>query len=325
MERASKVQNSLDSQPILLPEDETGELVLFAVLLQVVVPVFLVIGVGILLGYTLKLDAGPLNRASLYGAMPALVFITLTRSELTLQNTTVLLSGNLVFLLLMGLLAWSFSRSLAARSRRGFIATSLFGNAANMMLPVTLFAFGESGLERALVLYVFTSVIFFTVGPLIFSGSANLREVGKVVMRLPVIWAAILGLMFNLYGWPLPIALGRGLELLGNAAIPIVLLTLGLQIQKSGLVVPQPINWFGASFKLALGPLVGYVAALVVGAKGMDLAVLTLLAAMPPAVNNFILAYELGGDVEEVAGTVILGTVAALGSLSVVVWFFGAS
>lgn len=298
---------------------------MFAVLLQVVTPVFLVIGVGVLLGYTFRLDAGPLNRAALYGAMPALVFITLTRSELTLQNTTVLLSGNLVFLLLMGVLAWFFSRSLAARSRQGFIATSLFGNAANMMLPVTLFAFGEAGLERALILYVFTSAIFFTVGPLIFSSSANLREVGQVVLRLPVIWAALAGLMFNLFGWPLPTALGRGLELLGNAAIPIVLLTLGLQIQRSGLVALQPINWFGASFKLALGPVVGYVAALTVGARGMDLAVLTLLASMPPAVNNFILAYELGGDAEEVARTVILGTIAALGSLSVVVWFFGVS
>ena len=297
---------------------------MISTLIQVVIPVFMVITIGTILGYTVKLDPATLNRAALYGAMPALVFVTLTRSDLTLQNATVLLSGNVAFLSLMGVLAWLFSKRLTASSRQGFIATSLFGNAANMMLPVTLFAFGEEGLERALVLYVFTSVIFFTLGPLIFQGSTNLRKVGKLVVRLPVIWAAILGLLFNLSGWTLPLAAGRGLELLGNAAIPLVLLTLGLQIQKSGLLTPRPVNWFGAAFKLALGPVIGYMAALIVGAEGLDLAVLTLLAAMPPAVNNFILAYELGGNVEEVARTVILATIGALGSLSVVVWFFGA-
>lgn len=297
---------------------------MISILLQVVIPVFFVIAVGFVLAATFKLDPPSLNRIALYGAMPALVFVTLIHSELTLEDATILLSGNLLFLVAMGALAWLLSQGLAASSRRGFIATSVFGNAANMMLPVSLFAFGEEGLHRALILYVFSAVIFFTLGPLVFRGSGSaVIETGRAIIKLPVIWAAVFGLGLNLAGWTPPAAADRGLELLGNAAIPMVLLALGLQIQRSGMIAPQPVNWLGAVFKLAIGPAVGYFAALLVGAEGLDLAVLTLLAAMPPAVNNFILAHEFGGNAEEVAKTVILGTVGAFASLSVVVWLLG--
>lgn len=290
------------------------------ILLNVVVPAFVVIAAGMVLGRTLQLELTSLNRAALYGAVPALVFTTLATTELGTSSVSVLVGGQLLFLLTMTLLAHLVSGRLTGPARRGFIATSLFGNSANMMLPVTLFAFGEAGLERALVLFVLSSVILYTFGPLVLGGS-SWRELPLAgVLRLPVIWAALAGIGLNLLGVTLPAGVMRGLGLLGDAAIPLVLLVLGVQMQRTGLMRPTPVNWAGTGFKLVVGPLVGYAVAWTLGARGLDLAVLTLLAAMPPAVNTFMLALEFGGDAEEIARTVMLATFSALFTVSVVVW-----
>jgi len=294
------------------------------ILLNVVVPAFVVIAAGMILGRTLQLELTSLNRAALYGAVPALVFTTLATTELGTSSVSVLVGGQLLFLLTMTLLAHLVSGRLTGPARRGFIATSLFGNSANMMLPVTLFAFGEAGLERALVLFVLSSVVLYTFGPLVLGGSSSWRELPFAgVLRLPVIWAALAGISFNLLGVTLPAGVMRGLGLLGDAAIPLVLLVLGVQMQRTGVMRPTPVNWAGTGFKLVVGPLVGYTVAWALGARGLDLAVLTLLAAMPPAVNTFMLALEFGGDAEEVARTVTLATFSALFTVSVVVWLLG--
>lgn len=294
------------------------------VLLNVVVPVFIVIAVGMILGRTLQLELTSLNRTALYGAVPALVFTTLATTELGTANVRVLVGGQILFLLTMALVARFVSGHLEGATRRGFIATSLFGNSANMMLPVTLFAFGEAGLERALVLFVLSSVALYIFGPLVLVGGKTWRELPLTsALRLPVIWAALAGIGLNLLDVTLPAGVMRGLGLLGDAAIPFVLLALGVQMQRAGVMRPTAINWAGASFKLVVGPLVGYTVAWTVGARGLDLAVLTLLAAMPPAVNTFMLALEFGGDAEEIARTVTLATFSALFTVSVVVWLLG--
>ena len=291
---------------------------MITILSEVVLPAFIVVGSGLLLGRAFTIDLAALNRVALYAAVPALVFSSLSTSNVSLGNVGVLLSANALFLAGMGVVAWIAALPLARATRRGLMATSMFGNAANIMLPVTLFAFGDEGLQRALVLYVFSAVALFTLGPFVLGarGGASRRRFLVSVLRLPVLWAAMLGAAVNLLGWGVPLPLERGVGLLGNAAIPIVLITLGLQIQRTGLRAPSYANLLGAGLKLFLGPLVGFAAGWLLGARDLDLAVLTLLAAMPPAVNTFMLALEFGTDGEEVARTVILSTLLAIASIT---------
>lgn len=206
-----------------------------AALFNVLLPVFVVLAAGAVLGRTLRLEIAPLNRLALYGAVPALVFSSLATTALAAADIGVLVAGQLLFLLTIALAALACSRLLEGAKRRAFVATSLFGNAGNMMLPLALFAFGEAGLERALVLFVLSSVVLFSCGPLVLAPSRGFRELPLGgVLRLPVLWAALLGLTCNALGALPPAGVMRGLELLGDAAIPLVLLVLGLQIGSAG-------------------------------------------------------------------------------------------
>ncbi len=291
---------------------------MISILFGVVLPAFIVVASGVVLGRAFTIDLSALNRVALYAAVPALVFSSLSSSDVSFGDVGVLLGANALFLLAMGVVAWLVASPFERATKRGLVATSMFGNAANIMLPVTLFAFGDEGLQRALVLYVFSAVALFTLGPLVLgarSGASRRRFLASV-LRLPVLWAALLGAAVNALGVSVPLSLERGVALLGSAAIPVVLITLGLQIQRTGLRAPSPANLLGAGLKLAIGPLVGFATGWLVGARDLDLAVLTLLAAMPPAVNTFMLALEFGSDGEEVARTVILSTFLAIASLT---------
>jgi predicted permease len=285
-----------------------------------VVPAFVVITIGILLGPKVASGIAIINRLALYAAVPALVFSSLLASELTLAGAVRLLAGHGLFISVMYLLARVVSSHYPSGVRRAFVATSVFGNAANLMLPITLFTLGEVALERAILLYVFVTIVLYTLGPLVLAGREGLgsRNAGDL-LRLPVVWAAVAGVALNLLGWELPTGLSRGFDLLSGAAIPLVLLVLGIQIYRSGLNVPDRASVSAAFFKLLAGPVVGYGAAFLIGARGLDLAVLTLLAAMPPAVNTLILAIEFGGDTDQVAKTLVLATLGSLLSLTAVI------
>lgn len=290
-------------------------------LFNVVLPAFLVMGVGILLSRFFKPDVTALNRVALYATVPALVFNSLSNTALSLNSVGRLILAYLVFLAVMLLLSWLLSWRFEAKSRRGVMATSTYANSANLLLPVSLFAFGDTGLERALVIYVITTVAMFTTAPIVLTGGIKNGLSIKKLLGLPVIWASLLGIAFNLFNWSIPLGLSRGVEILSQAAIPMVLLILGMHIQRSGLTMPKAVNWFGTLFKLLLGPVIAYLIGLMLALKGLDLAVLTLVGAMPPAINNFMLALEFEADADSVAKTVVLSTVLALLSISIIVTF----
>lgn len=296
---------------------------LLAALFNVVFPAFIVIGVGAVVGYTLRLEVTPLNRLGLYATTPALVFSSLSNTEVGVGNVGRLLAAFVLMLVVMLGISSLASYRLSPSSRRGVIASSLFVNSANLMLPVTLFALGEAGVERAIILYIATTMLLYLVGPIIFAQGLPWDKRMRSVVALPVVWAALLALLMNILGWSFPVGVMRGVDLLAGAAIPIVLLVLGMQIQRTGLAAPSGINWLAAGLKLLVGPVVAFVASRVVGLSGIDLAVMTLFGSMPPAVMVFMLALEFSDSAEEVARTVVVSTLCALVTISIIVTLLG--
>ena len=290
------------------------------ILLNSVAPAFLLILVGYLVGPLVLPGLVSINRLTLYVAVPALVLVSLSEAEVSLAGAFTLLRGHALYLLVMFVLASLLAARLAPPERRALVATGMFVNSANLMLPISLFTLGEEGFVRAVVLYVFVTILLFTLGPLVLAGREGFTKRSPLdLLKLPVIWAALLGLALNLFEVTPPLGLWRGLTLLSNAAIPLVLLILGLQVRRSGLRWPRATSLAAAGFKLLLGPLVGYGAGWLLGARGLDLAVLTLHAAMPPAVNNLLLALEFGGDTDQVAETLVVATALSLLTITVVV------
>ena len=292
---------------------------LISALLNVIVPVALVAGTGFVLGRRLTLDQDTVARLSLYALTPALAFDTILNARIAVGEALTL---TLAFLLTWAVtlaVSWLVARRWDDRTRRSVMASSTIWNSGNLGLPIALFAFGQSGLERALVVFLVGVIGTYILGPAVYNSGAGWRGSLKAILGLPVLWAALAALLWRLSGVGVPLGLERGVHLMAQATLPLVLLSLGLQLGAAGRLSITPPMLFASGVRLILGPLSAFGICLLIGLHGQPLAVLVLSASMPTAVNALLLAREYGSDAQTVAGVVLLTTLGALVTVTAVV------
>ncbi len=290
------------------------------VLLPAIAPIALIVLAGFIAGCTLGLDKLTLARLSLYILLPALIASSVYGITLSPRNVAALVLGFCLTSMVLYALVYGLCQ-LTQRTpiqRQTLLATTLFANTGNLGLPFITFSLGEAGLERAIVYLVSSSILIATVGPTLLKGEG--LAVGlRVTLRLPVFWALLAGLGLQLLQWSLPLRLDDGLQLLGSAAIPVALLTLGMQLAQTAFRLTWAV-FIAAGLRLLLGPTVALGVAYWLGLQGQDLQVLVLQAAMPTAVNTYIWVTEFGGDADLVARSIVLSTLLSAFTLPSLLW-----
>lgn len=290
------------------------------VLISAVLPIALVALCGAWVGHAFPLDLKTLARTNIYVLLPALVLTGVYGSSVAASNAAGIVVGFLLNCVVLYAIATVLGRTLKLPSdtRKSLVATTLLANSGNIGLPFVLFALGEAALERAVIYLIASAIFMASIGPVFLKGE-GLRAGVKVTLNLPVFWATLAGLLLQSFAWSVPTALDKALSLLSGAAIPIALLTLGIQLSRTRLNF-GPYEIFAACLRLFVSPLTAYGMGRLIGLSGLELDVLVMQSAMPVAVNTLIWVTELGGDTVRVARTIVLSTVMSLGSLPVVLW-----
>ncbi|MEL6352841.1 MAG: AEC family transporter [Cyanobacteria bacterium J06627_28] len=290
------------------------------VLVDAVLPIALVALSGVCLGKAFRIDLSTLAKISIYALLPALVITGVYDSSLGLGVTLRIL---LVFLLNCAVLysiaiACGHRLKLPADVRKSLVATTLLANTGNIGLPFVLFSVGEAGLARAIVYLVISALFLAGFGPVFLKGE-GLKVGLKVTLTLPVLWATLGGLALQVFALQVPTAIDRALSLMGEAAIPIALLTLGIQLSQIRFHVGL-YELLAAGLRLGVSPITAYGIGRVVGLEGIDLTVVVLQSAMPVAVNTLIWVTEFGGDTVRVARSIVVTTLLSFVSLPTVLW-----
>ncbi len=287
--------------------------------LAVVIPVFLIAGVGFLYakrklsshGAVPNIDG--LNTIVLDIVAPLLVFTALADKGFDIVAQRWLIVGGLMVVAGSGLAAWLVA-TWRGYSIRAFVPPAMFNNCGNMGLPLAVFAFGHEGLMAAIALFTASNLLHLTLGIKILSPGANIWQ----VLRTPLTMGMVLGLLSNATGVHLPQPIFEGLKLLGQAAIPMMLFMLGVRMAQS------KIEGFGAGFVCAiLNPVAGMAAAygayclLPISAK--EFAYVLMFASLPPAVFNALLAIQYKADAQQTLSAVVWGHVLSLISVPLAV------
>lgn len=278
----------------------------------VVLPVALVALVGALVGRFLRVDQTAVARLSLYALTPALALDTLLHTQVAAGDALRVVGAYLGTVAVMAVIARGVAAPYKALTRRSVMAAVCIGNNGNFGLPISLFALGQAGFEYSLLVFLASLVVTFTLGPSLYGGGAGARATLRSVLRLPAVWCVVLALALRSLNLALPTGLDRGVHLLSQATLPMVLLSLGLQIGMGGAPRLTAPVWSATALRLLAGPVVALAVAWGLGARGVQLQALVLSAAMPTAVNAFLLAREYAADVETVAATVVTTTLASL-------------
>jgi predicted permease len=288
-------------------------------LFNTVFPVALVVLSGYLLGKRVPVDLPTLSRLTVYLLVPALIFDAMYRASFTREGVLGLTLGFLLTYLGLYLFVALLGRLLRLSQEAGksLVISALFPNSGNMGLSLAYFALGEAGLGLAVVYFILSSALMFGLGPAFIRGGGVLEGL-RFTLRLPLFYALLLrglGVVF-------PFRLEEGVRLMGQAAIPVLLLTLGMQMAKT----PFRLGAFeltASTLRLLLAPLFAYLVGLLLGLSRLEHQVLVLQSATPIAVNAFLLSQEFGKDAAHMARSVVVSTFLAFLTVPLVLLLIG--
>ena len=169
------------------------------------------------------------------------------------------------------------------------------------------FAFGEAGFGYAVVVFAMMAIYSFTFGIWLVAGGGSPLK----VLKEPIVAATILGALFLWQGWETPTFLTNALGLVGDMAIPIMLITLGVAVAR---LTPAhlPLSIILSALKVVVCVGAAALIAQWFGLESTAAAVLIVQIATPVAVTSYLLAEKYGADADAVAGLVVASTVMSL-------------
>ncbi|QHQ36874.1 AEC family transporter [Algicella marina] len=285
--------------------------------LQIVAPVFFLAAIGfawVKAGFEYRVQF--VTRLAMTLSVPCLIFVALVETEIdpkALRDTAI---ATLVAYSVLGAVLFGICR-LARLDVRTFWAPLTFGNTGNLGLPLALFAFGSEGFGFAVVIFAIMAVLSFTIGIYAVSGGGSLMN----VVKEPIVGATLLGGVFLVMDWSLPQWSMNTLDLIGQIAIPLMLITLGVAISRlqPGAVLRASVL---SVVKLVLCFAIAYWAGLQFGLGPVALAVLVLQVSTPVAVTSYMLAEKYEADSTEVAGLVVVSTLLCVFAIPVILALF---
>jgi malonate transporter and related proteins len=298
---------------------------------NLILPVFAVIVTGWLAGtsgYLPRSLSGQIVQFAYNVAMPALVFLTISKSPRdALLNWRFLAAfggaTTIIFFAVMGIALIGMRRGLASSAMAGTAASMT--NTGFVALPILKALYGAPGVVPAAIATAFIAVAMFPVVIVLleFGGregtkTANARQLLTTILINPVMISTILGLGWSIIGLPLPTAAGTYAGIFADALTPCALFSIGL-----GLTLGDLKGFLGAStlltiVKLLLMPLMSYGLAIACGLDHLYTVAAVVCSGVPTAKTAYMLSGEYRIEEAVVASTISISTLASI--VTLLVW-----
>jgi hypothetical protein len=294
-----------------------------AVVVTALMPVFLLIVLGVILKRTLmRLDTQwhGLERLTYYILFPALLIQTLVKADLSKVPVAGVGGALLVSALAMSILCLVLRPLLLRWKIDGPAFSSIFQGAIRwqtyVALSVCASLYPDIGLALASVAMVAIIPLVNVLSVAVLAHYAaperqSVRAIVMTVLRNPLIWACVIGLVINVLHIPLPRIWHAVADALGNSSLAIGLLVTGAGLHLEGLFRPSAGAMLGVVFKLLLMPILAVALAIAFGLSGPNLVIVTACAAVPSSPSAYVLARQMGGDAPLLAQIITLQTILA--------------
>ncbi|MBC2773635.1 AEC family transporter [Rhizobium sp. AQ_MP] len=304
------------------------------IIFESILPIFLLVILGVVLKRTPLIRSdfwGGLEQFGYYVLFPALLFQTLSTTDFQAME-----SGRIGLVSLLGVsvitaLMIALWPLLARRGMSGASYTSVFQTSTRwngfMALAIAEKLTGQTGLS--VIAIIMASIIvplnLINVGIMVwFSGeSRGLNTFVFKIITNPIIIGALLGVAVNVAGVAVYQPVMTAVDLIASASLGLGLVTVGAGLRVADALKPQPSVLLTVAMKLLVFPLVAVVLASVFGLSGEIVVMIALGAAVPTAMNGYVLAKQMGGDADLYAAAATVQTVAAFFTIPVVLYLAG--
>ena len=291
---------------------------LYLKLIDVIAPVFFVIGIGYYLGRkNPEINTDFITTFAGNVGTPAMIFYTITTTGVTLSVFTeyfiyalIIIGGfslvGIVFLLLL---------------KKDFVSELpplILPNTGNMGIPICLFAYGTAGLGVASAIASVIILLHFTLGVLLAKKSFSF----KILIKNMPIYGIIISVIFLYFEWDVPGYLENTTFLLTYATIFLVLMSLGIALSRLKVVSWTHASILGA-VRVIIGPLIGFGLIKFLNLNGFAAGVLLIQSCMPSAVLTYLVGsmYSERKVVDSVASVIVTSTVMSFITIPIVVYY----
>lgn len=198
---------------------------MFKIILEKILPLYILIFVGFLFGKRKKYDLSYVSDIVLYFFSPILVFVSFYKLEINFPVFNLILANISYIFLSLFLLSYFFKKIYKEKYKA--IALSLtFSNVAYLGLPLVYFLYGEKGFNIAIINFIVISILHFSLGLYFLTGRV------KDVFKLPFIFAVVLAMLFKKLKIVISASFMNLLELTGKSSLPLMLTTLGTRLSQ---------------------------------------------------------------------------------------------
>ena len=267
---------------------------------QDILPIFAVAAVGFVLARRTGASVKTLSAVSFNALSPCLVFSQLVVARVSLAQSWRVALFCVLVTVAVGVVARlaAVPLGLDRATLSSFLLVTMFSNSGNYALPVVLFAFGRDALAFASVYFVASAILVYTCGVFVAAsgGQGSARAALHGITRVPAVYAVVAAVAVLAAGVEVPLAMLRPIGLLGDAAIPVMLLVLGMQLERASRPSHPAAVATAVAVSLGAAPLLAFALAAALGLTGAARQAAIIGASMPAAVVTTVLALEFNLD-----------------------------
>ncbi len=304
--------------------------------LSIVLPIFIVIGLGTLLKQLQLFNEAfvqQTNRLVYIVFLPILLFYKIGQADFSSFFNAPLVIGSSLVIVIGFSLSYFYTgkQQYPAAIRGSFCQGSFRGNLAYIGLAICLNAYGEAGLTKAGILMGFLVPVLnlFAILALLLPhhGKSEEKTPNLILQTLlnPLIIASFLGIIWSYWSLPVPLIIDRSLKITSGLALPLALLAIGGSFSIERLKGDLKLAGTASFIKLVLLPLFSLILLVLLGVTGADLGIGILIAGAPAATATYIMAQQLKGDAELAGSIVMLSTLASACSYTIILLIFKGS
>jgi predicted permease len=276
-----------------------------------ILPIFVIAGVGFLLARRLGANVKTLATVTFNALSPCLVFDQLVTARISGSQSLRMAAFCVLLTLAIGIAArvTSMPLRLDRTTLSTFLLVAMFSNSGNYALPVVLFAFGKDALAFASVYFVTSAILIYTFGILVAaSGGASVKAAWARLFKVPAVYAVTAAVIVLATRTTMPEAVMRPIHLLSDAAIPVMLLVLGMQLERATMPKRPAVVAAAVVLSLVVAPMIAFGLTAALGLAGAARQAAIVEASMPAAVITTVLALEFDLDASFATSVVFFTT-----------------
>ena len=238
--------------------------------------------------------------------MPALIFISLYKSDIQASLVLDLAGATTLVVALLALTSFLYATAFKL-DKRSFMPSLLFMNSGFLGIPLMQLWGGTPAMNLIVIYDQIQTIFIFTLGILIITGGLSRKSLRSIV-KSPILWAIFAGFFFRMTELSIPSALVTTFEFAGGAAPPLAAFTLGVSLKSTKWHIDRHIAG-GLVIRFVGGFLFGLLATRIFGITGLIRSVVLVASSLPSAVFTSVLPIRYGVPSDFGSTMVIVSTI----------------